>query len=162
MGYFLWQMKILTPSAGPLMVITSALSPRRLSSFALELSVPNWSWIVIISWMWWRNSYIFERDRCEAVFIIATFAFLVELDLLQKFTNNIILLLFTVALLLFFNEVNSNGLRSICAFAGYSGSDMKNLVKEASMGPLREALSQDQDINNISNDKLRPISLQVC
>ena len=39
---------------------------------------------------------------------------------------------------------------------------MKNLVKEASMGPLREALSQDQDINNISNDKLRPISLQVC
>ena len=102
MGYFLWQMKILTPSAGPLMVITSALSPRWLSSFTLELSVPNWSSIVIISWMWWRNSYIFERDRCEAVSIIATFAFLVELDLLQKFTNNIILLLFTLALLLFF------------------------------------------------------------
>ncbi|CAM6128927.1 unnamed protein product [Calypogeia fissa] len=43
---------------------------------------------------------------------------------------------------------------------GYSGSDMKNLVKEASMGPLREALMNGKHINDIKNDDMRPISLQ--
>jgi hypothetical protein len=38
---------------------------------------------------------------------------------------------------------------------------MKNLVKEASMGPLREALMQGRDIGNISKDEMRPISVQV-
>jgi hypothetical protein len=44
---------------------------------------------------------------------------------------------------------------------GYSASDMKNLVKEASMGPLREALMQGREIGNISKDEMRPISVQV-
>jgi SpoVK/Ycf46/Vps4 family AAA+-type ATPase len=43
---------------------------------------------------------------------------------------------------------------------GYSASDMKNLVKEASMGPLREALMQGREIGNISKDEMRPISVQ--
>jgi hypothetical protein len=38
---------------------------------------------------------------------------------------------------------------------------MKNLVKEASLGPLREALMQGRDIGNISKDEMRPISVQV-
>ncbi len=44
---------------------------------------------------------------------------------------------------------------------GYSASDMKNLVKEASMGPLHEALMQGREIGNISKDEMRPISVQV-
>lgn len=38
---------------------------------------------------------------------------------------------------------------------------MKNLVKEASMGPLRELLMQGKDISSISPNDMRPISLQV-
>ncbi|KAH9536039.1 hypothetical protein CY35_17G085000 [Sphagnum magellanicum] len=52
-------------------------------------------------------------------------------------------------------------IESICTSTdGYSASDMKNLVKEASMGPLREALMQGREIGNISKDEMRPISVQ--
>ncbi|GBG78492.1 hypothetical protein CBR_g26520 [Chara braunii] len=43
---------------------------------------------------------------------------------------------------------------------GYSGSDVTNLVKEASMGPLREAMMSGIDITKITKDEFRPISLQ--
>jgi SpoVK/Ycf46/Vps4 family AAA+-type ATPase len=44
---------------------------------------------------------------------------------------------------------------------GYSGSDMKNLVKDATMGPLREALKRGIDITNLTKDDMRLVTLQV-
>ncbi|KAL1210119.1 ATPase family AAA domain-containing protein FIGL1 [Cardamine amara subsp. amara] len=43
---------------------------------------------------------------------------------------------------------------------GYSGSDMKNLVKDATMGPLREALKRGIDITNLTKDDMRLVTLQ--
>ncbi|CAH8388432.1 unnamed protein product [Eruca vesicaria subsp. sativa] len=43
---------------------------------------------------------------------------------------------------------------------GYSGSDMKNLVKDATMGPLREALRRGIEITNLTKDDMRLVTLQ--
>eukprot|EP00850_Spirogloea_muscicola_P007121 SM000035S13101 [mRNA] locus=s35:459048:462873:+ [translate_table: standard] len=43
---------------------------------------------------------------------------------------------------------------------GYSGSDMKNLVQEASMVPLRDAITAGLDLASISTDEMRAISAQ--
>lgn len=38
---------------------------------------------------------------------------------------------------------------------------MKNLVKDASMGSLREALRQGIEITKLKNEDMRPVSLEV-
>lgn len=38
---------------------------------------------------------------------------------------------------------------------------MKNLVKDASMGPLREALRQGIEITNLKKEDMRPVTFQV-
>lgn len=43
---------------------------------------------------------------------------------------------------------------------GYSGSDMKNLVKDASLGPIREQIRQGAKVVNLEKEKIRPVTLQ--
>lgn len=38
---------------------------------------------------------------------------------------------------------------------------MKNLVKDASMGPLREALKQGMEITKLNKDDMRSVTLKV-
>ncbi|GER38918.1 P-loop containing nucleoside triphosphatehydrolases superfamily protein [Striga asiatica] len=50
---------------------------------------------------------------------------------------------------------------TICKLTeGYSGSDMKNLVKDAPKGPPREALKQGIEITKLKKEDMRAVNLQ--
>ncbi|KAJ9540351.1 hypothetical protein OSB04_026857 [Centaurea solstitialis] len=58
-------------------------------------------------------------------------------------------------------KLSTEDIDSICNLTeGYSGSDMKNLVKDASMGPMREALKQGIKINELKKEDVRAVTLQ--
>ncbi|GKF08380.1 ATPase family AAA domain-containing protein FIGL1 [Tanacetum coccineum] len=59
-------------------------------------------------------------------------------------------------------KLSKKDIDSICRLTeGYSGSDMANLVKDASMGPVREALRRGIQITNLKNEDMRPVSPHV-
>ncbi|KAJ8749932.1 hypothetical protein K2173_013847 [Erythroxylum novogranatense] len=55
-------------------------------------------------------------------------------------------------------KLSQDEIDTICNLT--EGSDMKNLVKEASMGPLREALIQGIEITKLQKEDMRPVSVQ--
>ncbi|XP_011016096.1 PREDICTED: fidgetin-like protein 1 [Populus euphratica] len=58
-------------------------------------------------------------------------------------------------------KLSKDEIDTICSLTeGDSGSDMKNLVKDASMGPLREALKQGIEITKLKKEDMRSVTLQ--
>ncbi|KAI3885269.1 hypothetical protein MKW98_002661 [Papaver atlanticum] len=58
-------------------------------------------------------------------------------------------------------KLSEEDTNAICKMTeGYSGSDMKNLVKDASMGPLRDALRQGKEIAKLQKEDLRTVTIQ--
>ncbi|KAL3630829.1 Fidgetin-like protein 1 [Castilleja foliolosa] len=58
-------------------------------------------------------------------------------------------------------DLSAEDIDTVCKITeGYSGSDMKNLVKDASMGPLREALIQGIEITKLKKEDMRAVNLQ--
>ncbi|XP_047311564.1 ATPase family AAA domain-containing protein FIGL1 [Impatiens glandulifera] len=58
-------------------------------------------------------------------------------------------------------KLSEEDMECICKLTeGYSGSDMKNLVMDASMGPLRDALRQGIEITNLKKEDLRTVIVE--
>ncbi|KAI9177636.1 hypothetical protein LWI28_017609 [Acer negundo] len=58
-------------------------------------------------------------------------------------------------------KLSEEDINGICKLTeGYSGSDMKNLVKDASIGPLRDALKQGIEITKLQKEDMRPVTLK--
>ena len=59
------------------------------------------------------------------------------------------------------NEINDEDMKKIAEMTeGYSGSDLKELVKDAAYGPIRELSMMKIDIGSVDLDEVRGIMLK--